>query len=93
MATDDLPRLRVVSLAEVDDLAKLNEPVEPLARHQAMEIISDIKVTLQGSFMAFHSRLHVTGDVTSLDTGMARAWRRSSSTYGATRTRRPALFA
>eukprot|EP00624_Nannochloropsis_granulata_P006122 evm.model.NODE_4438_length_26530_cov_22.454391.5 len=43
MATDGLPRLRLVSLAEVDDLAKLNEPVEPLARDQAMEIINDIK--------------------------------------------------
>lgn len=61
MATDGLPRLRLVSLAEVDDLAKLNEPVEPLARDQAMEIINDIKVRLIEWMVALPARLHTTG--------------------------------
>ena len=61
MATDGPPRLRLVSLAEVDDLAKLNEPVEPLARDQAMEIINDIKVRLIEWMVALPARLHTTG--------------------------------
>jgi len=44
MVVDSHPRLRLVRASEVDDLAKLNEPVEALARTQAMEIIEDIKV-------------------------------------------------
>lgn len=39
-----MPRLRIVTPKEVDDLAKLNEPVEAQAREQAMEIVNDIKV-------------------------------------------------
>lgn len=69
MATDGLPRLRLVSLAEVDDLAKLNEPVEPLARDQAMEIINDIKVRSLGWVVALHPRLHTTGKCAQLGHG------------------------
>lgn len=63
MATDGLPRLRIVSLAEVDDLAKLNEPVEPLARDQAMEIINDIKVHLLGWVGGLHEPLCTMGEM------------------------------
>lgn len=67
-ATDDsLPRLRLVSLAELDDLAKLNEPVEPLARDQAMEIINDIKVRRRGWVVALHVDLRTTGKCARLD--------------------------
>jgi hypothetical protein len=44
MAETSMPRLRIVTPKEVDDLAKLNEPVEAQAREQAMEIVNDIKV-------------------------------------------------
>lgn len=59
MATDGLPRLRLVSLAELDDLAKLNEPVEPLARDQAMDIINDIKVRRYRMGAGRHGHLHM----------------------------------
>jgi len=76
MATDGLPRLRLVSLAEVDDLAKLNEPVEPLARDQAMEIINDIKVRLIGWVVTLPARRHTTGKCASQlgHTGARSGW-------------------
>lgn len=36
--------LRQVTLEQLEELAKLNEPVEALAREQALTIIEDIKV-------------------------------------------------
>lgn len=41
---EDIPKLRLVAVGEVDALCKLNEPVEDQARNQALEIINDIKV-------------------------------------------------
>lgn len=41
---DEVPRLRVITAAEVDGLAELKEPVEAQAREQAREILEDIKV-------------------------------------------------
>jgi hypothetical protein len=42
--SEEIPTLRVLSPAQVDDFVTINEPVEPAARDQAMAIISDIKV-------------------------------------------------
>ena len=53
MTMGEIPTLRIVSLSELDDLAKLNEPVEDLARTQAAEIINDIKVRMQTIFGYF----------------------------------------
>ncbi len=58
------PQLRLVSLDEVDALAKLNEPVEPLARDQAMEIINDIKANGKAALLQQAVRL---GDIKSVE--------------------------
>ncbi len=42
--SEEVPRLRLITPAEVDGLAELKEPVEAQAREQAREILEDIKV-------------------------------------------------
>lgn len=44
----EVPRLRIITAAEVDGLAELKEPVEAQAREQAREILEDIKVRASG---------------------------------------------
>jgi hypothetical protein len=45
VAAEEMPKLRLVRVDDLDGLAELKEPVEEQARQQALEIITDIKVS------------------------------------------------